>query len=260
MSVLKRVGTAVFLVPVVVLFVMFSNRLVFSIFVMALGTVFAFEFFWNVAPLPRLEKVFSLVVTPLYLGLFARDMIFDAILFICIAFLTYLSFSIFISNDRWHSGGIMAVFFLYVVVSLSILFKLWMVFGKWKVVFLLTSVWVGDVMAYFVGIRWGKRPLFPRVSPKKTWEGLFGGLLGVFIANAIMGPFVLKVGVPGRIIIFLSMAVPSIFGDLVESSMKRASGIKDSSGLLPGHGGFLDRFDGFVFSVPFFYAALRLVC
>ncbi len=111
--------------------------------------------------------------------------------------------------------------------------------------------WTNDTGAYLVGSRLGKTPFFPRISPKKTWEGIIGaGLLCLGIAVAL--GFVLP-GVPTGHWLVLSMLVFLFgsLGDLVESMFKRSRQIKDTGSLLPGHGGMLDRFDGFIFHLPF---------
>ncbi len=260
MSIARRTGTATLLVPAVLAFIIFSNKAVFLLFTLFLGFAFAFEFFWNIVDCGALEKIFGVLFTSVGLIGFCHfgiSALFFAVL-TCI-FLVYLGIATFLSNDRWTRGGSIAIFFFYILAPLSIMFRTWEMFGKMALVFLLVSVWVGDVFAYLVGTKWGKRPLFPRVSPKKTVEGLLGNIFGVFLASFILYPILIRQGFSFYLPVFLSISFPCVFGDLVESSMKRMAGIKDSSSLLPGHGGFLDRFDSFVFSVPFFYLVLRLI-
>ncbi len=124
--------------------------------------------------------------------------------------------------------------------------------------FLMT--WCTDTAAYFSGLLFGKRPLLPAVSPKKTVEGLAGGVagaaLGGWIASATFAPFLdpwhgLGLGA--------ALAVIGQLGDLVESSLKRDAGVKDASNILPGHGGILDRLDSLLFTAPCAYAFLHLV-
>ncbi|MDP6943131.1 MAG: phosphatidate cytidylyltransferase [Myxococcota bacterium] len=118
-------------------------------------------------------------------------------------------------------------------------------------------VWAGDTGAFFAGKTLGKHKLYPLVSPKKTIEGSIGGVLGS-VGGALLGWVWLA---PDRAVwtIVLVGAVGSVIaaaGDLVESALKRAAGVKDSGAILPGHGGFFDRMDGFVFAAPFFALAL----
>lgn len=135
-------------------------------------------------------------------------------------------------------------------------------FSPFIVLGLLLIVWASDVAAYFIGKNLGKRKLFPRISPKKTWEGAIGGLAGAVLAAgliyALYGQlgFVKSLNLTDWLILGAITSVMGILGDLVESMLKRSVQIKDSGSLLPGHGGFLDRFDAFIFVIPF--AALYL--
>ncbi|MDX2063012.1 MAG: phosphatidate cytidylyltransferase [Bacteroidia bacterium] len=119
------------------------------------------------------------------------------------------------------------------------------------------QIWAADIAAYFGGKTFGRRPLLPSVSPNKTWEGAFCGALGALVLATcwvVMGP-----SVPfSWYAIAALVAVLSPVGDLVESQLKRSAGLKDSGRLLPGHGGFLDRFDGFLLTLPAVYLYLRL--
>jgi phosphatidate cytidylyltransferase len=131
--------------------------------------------------------------------------------------------------------------------------------------FILTVVlfligWATDTFAYYVGRSIGKRPLAPAVSPKKTWEGAIGGTLGALLAGVLLKlsilPFINWVHV---LVLTLIVAVVGQLGDLAESRMKRAAGVKDSGRLLPGHGGMLDRFDALILAAPAAYLYLRYV-
>jgi phosphatidate cytidylyltransferase len=114
---------------------------------------------------------------------------------------------------------------------------------------IISSIWVNDTMAYIVGSFIGKTPL-SKVSPKKTWEGTVGGIvLSVFIAWVI-GQFLMQTSGSKWAMIALVAAVAGTLGDLFESKFKRMAGVKDSGAILPGHGGFLDRFDSLLLAAP----------
>ena len=139
--------------------------------------------------------------------------------------------------------------------------------SPWILLACAALVWVADIAAYFAGRRFGRRKLAPAIGPGKTWEGVMGALLGVLAfglaldvyAHARPGPFAALFDPAGgapAVAAMLALAALSVLGDLFESWMKRCAGRKDSSALLPGHGGILDRIDALTPALP--VAALLL--
>jgi phosphatidate cytidylyltransferase len=130
--------------------------------------------------------------------------------------------------------------------------------GPRLVLFLMVLIWVADSGAYFAGRRWGRHKLAPRVSPGKTWEGVYGALAACALV-ALAGAWWMG-GAPRQMVSFLLICLVtilfSIAGDLLESLMKRQRGIKDSGQLLPGHGGVLDRVDSLTAAAPVFVLGL----
>jgi len=112
----------------------------------------------------------------------------------------------------------------------------------------LTVAWFSDTLAYFVGRKWGKHPLYPAVSPKKTIEGALGGVCGSVLATLLAHRYYLYLPLVHSIILGISASCVGQIGDLAESLIKRTSGTKDSGNLIPGHGGVLDRLDAFFFT------------
>jgi len=146
------------------------------------------------------------------------------------------------------------------------------IFGCWKcallvreasphwLMFALLVNWAGDAGAYYVGRKFGRRKLAPRVSPGKSWEGAFGSILtAVVLAGAYVVYFVPGMSWPAAVAITIAANVAGQVGDLAESAIKRGVGVKDSGSILPGHGGFLDRVDSTLFALPVVYSYLRLV-
>ena len=121
------------------------------------------------------------------------------------------------------------------------------------------SIWINDTMAYIVGSLIGKTPLSP-ISPKKTWEGTIGGAVLAVVVMCFLSFYTERIPVIHAAIITALAAVSATFGDLFESKLKRMAGVKDSGSVMPGHGGFLDRFDSLLFAAVavWFYAMIFL--
>ena len=152
---------------------------------------------------------------------------------------------------------------IYVALPMALLtfFPMMLGNGEWKpwsVILYIFIIWANDVFAYLFGITLGKHRLFERISPKKSWEGFFGGLLGA-MAMGFVAAKVLDANVALWIGLALIAAITGVFGDLVESMLKRSVDVKDSGSFIPGHGGWLDRFDALIFSVPFAFIYLVIV-
>lgn len=126
-------------------------------------------------------------------------------------------------------------------------------FSPGIVVGFILLLWTNDTGAYIVGSVAGKHRLFERISPKKSWEGFFGGLALAIAVSLLMPRWIGVEGEAGWILIATIIAVAGTIGDLVESMLKRSLGLKDSGTVMPGHGGFLDRFDSVVVSFPLVY-------
>lgn len=121
--------------------------------------------------------------------------------------------------------------------------------GRELVLFTLALVWAGDILAYFVGHSLGRLPLAPALSPKKTWEGAFANVLGSLLVAILFAKW-MQVETPILLITAALANIAGQAGDLIESAYKRGAVVKDSSSLLPGHGGMLDRIDSLILATP----------
>ncbi len=131
--------------------------------------------------------------------------------------------------------------------------------GRLLTILLLLMIWADDIFAYAVGRALGKRALVARISPKKTIEGSVAGLAGtILVAWGFMRFFWRSAGLETTLLLAVPVAVAGQVGDLVESTLKRGAGMKDSSNLLPGHGGMLDRVDSLLLGAPVFWLAWEL--
>ena len=147
----------------------------------------------------------------------------------------------------------------YVALPMTLIFFIPRYLGNewnpWAILAFISIIWVNDVFAYLVGVMFGKHRLCERISPKKSWEGFFGGLAGAVGVSVLFGHLL-----DGDILVWgglgLVTALAGVAGDLVESMMKREADVKDSGNIMPGHGGFLDRFDALYMAVPFAFVYL----
>lgn len=151
------------------------------------------------------------------------------------------------------------------VVYVGIPFSLLITISYWhdnyapsRVFGLLLLTWTNDTLAYLIGSKIGKTPFFSRISPKKTWEGTLGGVVCTFIMAYLLSKWITDFGIDEWLLLAVCVAVFGTLGDLVELMLKRSVNIKDSGSILPGHGGFLDRFDSFIFVLPFAWLALMI--
>ena len=159
-----------------------------------------------------------------------------------------------------------AVGIIYISMGLSLIFQLRALMSNTFVgdigytipLILIVSIWVNDTAAYLVGSLIGRRPL-SSISPNKTWEGTIAGILiSVLLVTKIMGQYI-PLSEKSIFLISIVASIAGTFGDLVESKLKRLAGVKDSGTMMPGHGGFLDRFDSILLATPFVWLLIQLV-
>jgi phosphatidate cytidylyltransferase len=132
--------------------------------------------------------------------------------------------------------------------------------GGWLVILIFSTIWICDTVAYLYGARFGTHSLFKRVSPNKTWEGAIAGFIaGIIAAVGLHYVFVPSLSTIDSMVIGVIVGILGQISDLIESLYKRDAGVKDSSNILPGHGGFLDRFDSPILISPCVYVYLLLI-
>ena len=216
---------------------------------------------WEYVKITRLSITIALVLVLLIIALavIRPDYLNQpAILLLSCLYLAFMLFKLLVKLDLpVHSSMRAITVALYILLPFALLIL--SLFNETVYALMLPYflfIWTADVGAYLVGRRFGKTPLYPAISPKKTWEGFFGAGIAV-----IMVAIIFHLTGNGHTALFwiLFGCIVWIFGavgDLVESQLKREHSIKDSSNLIPGHGGFLDRFDGFLFAIPFYLLLL----
>ena len=164
--------------------------------------------------------------------------------------------------DRTALSGLGAALVpsLYIGLPLGAIVAVRSIEGPAALFLLMLTVMVSDTAQYYTGRLIGRRPLAPAISPNKTVEGAIGGVLFGTLTFAVAGGWWLpRVDVVFRTLVGFAIVLLGMVGDLFESALKRAAGVKDSSALIPGHGGILDRIDALLFAAPIYYVVLKYV-
>jgi phosphatidate cytidylyltransferase len=255
----KRLLTAAVAIPVVLAIIVYGGNLGFFFLVLTVVGVSLFEYFSFIYS----RKVNIQIIAHTILGLILPvafyfgypDLVVPAVAFIII-FAT--AFALFRVTDPQRKAEnlftrLFGIFYVAFLLSYLIVLRK-LPYGIQWVVLAVAINFGTDAGAYLMGRFLGRHPLYPVISPKKTVEGAIGGIVLCF-ALVIAAKFVLinKLSWADVLILGFVSSILAVLGDMAESLIKRGFKVKDAGGLLPGHGGFLDRIDSFVFSVPFIY-------
>lgn len=284
----KRVATALVLIPIVVAIVLFTNTAVVAMATSIITVLALWEYFalgdaighrayrlWTIFcalllifsqwfPTLFIDggvaigiRVLNSAVHPLDLSLLSPVNPF----FLFVLGLTVLTlWTRRPLVEALPAAGISSSALLLVAFPLSFAVRLHGIpaFGPKLLFFALAITWAADTTAYFVGRAIGKHPLAPHISPKKTWEGSIASMFGSLVV-AYAFSFWIRIPLPHLLIMAATGNIAGQMGDLLESAYKRSAGVKDSGGLLPGHGGILDRIDALILCIPVIWYYLVLV-
>ncbi|MFZ0807188.1 MAG: phosphatidate cytidylyltransferase [Candidatus Sulfotelmatobacter sp.] len=296
---LKRIATAVVLIPIVLALILRAPVPVLAVFAAIVALLTVREFlqlteFYGVQPI-RMPTYIFVGIFFLLLALNAgneKPLLSTAIFVYSMGFAAaiapFLALAIAMRREDLRGGypaAAASVFaFTYIALPMGMLVQLrqqWA--GAFYLLYLLLVVWAGDIFAYFVGKAIGRHLMAPRISPKKTWEGAAASVIASVAVGWLLFQYalpistaLLRVGLIQRrdglfgleqpamapvIVITIILNIAAQLGDLVESLIKRGAGVKDSGALLPGHGGMLDRIDALLFAAPvlWYYAAWRVM-
>ncbi|NPB09284.1 MAG: phosphatidate cytidylyltransferase [Thermodesulfobacteria bacterium] len=252
-----RVLTALVLLPLLIGLVLYGPKILVWLLVLSATEIGWYEYarMTRLPPDLFMAGVFGLFAV--LLALYLNPSFFLLALWLSLFLLTLY----FLARFAGYEFIVLFGFSLAGMVYLGLCFgHLFLVFtleqGRLWLLVLLAVVFGTDTGAYYTGRALGRRPFAPRVSPKKTWEGTVGGTLCGMMLGALL-VFWLDLAPLPKILPFLgAVSVVGQIGDLLESMIKRACGVKDSGELLPGHGGLLDRVDALIFAAPLFYWGL----
>lgn len=257
---LKRWLTALVLIPLIILVLLKGGRLTFVLILLLINGLAQWEFvalFQHDVDQARKIKVIALGSLLLLSFCLATGPQSQAMpLFVLVSclfaiFLFYLLSYEHIQELAWDLAvNNLGLVYLPLLLGHFIWLR-YMSQGQWWVLWLLFVVCCGDTMAYYTGKALGQRKFYPQVSPGKTWAGTWGGLAANLVVGVLVGRWLLpEVKILSLALLALLLGFIAMLGDLFESMLKRQAEVKDSSSLLPGHGGMLDRLDSLLFAAP----------
>jgi len=292
--VLKRIATAVVLIPIVMLLVLRAPMPVLAVVAAAVTLITVHEFLkltesYGVQPM-RLPTYFFIGFLFLVLAVTSTGetpQLYTLKFIVAIGFACAIAPFIFLTitmrrsqmSDAYPAAAAAIFAFAYIALPMAMLVTLReQIAGAFWLLYLLLVVWAGDIFAYFVGRSLGRHLMAPRISPKKTWEGAAASVAASLLVGSLLFTYALQIssfllrarlierrdGLFGLekpdwlpiVLLTIAVNIAAQLGDLVESLIKRGAGVKDSGTILPGHGGMLDRIDALLFAAPvlWFYA------
>ncbi len=256
-----RLITSAFLFLIIGVAFVYLPPLYWALLVLAVTSIAT----WEWARISKFNKAFSFIYSAfvMLLGLFVifytpqlmQVVIIWAVLASAIFWILIVPF-LLAFTPKINNRFIMAVLGLITIIPLGLTMIALREINPLLLVVFAMTVWIADSAAYFVGKRFGKHSLAPLISPGKTWEGVLGATVAITIYACLLS--YLTHQSYWFVLVFLGVMLLSIMGDLFESLIKRQAGVKDSSHLLPGHGGILDRIDGLTSSLPLVMFLLTL--
>jgi len=256
----KRLLMALILIPVLFLYIIYLPKVFFLVLIMAISAIAQYEFY-AMFGLPRKFSFIGIAAGMLlfYMTFRGGGITDDFFVSALIVFSVVRLFAIRSADGSYRDFSLMLIGLLYVPLLMSYQVKM-REFGALWIIFIDCCVWAADSAAYYAGKTLGKKKLYEAISPNKTMAGAYGSIVGATLVSIGFNQLflhsitLLQATIIGGIIGFVT-----IIGDLVESMLKRDAGVKDSSAILPGHGGILDKIDGFVFATPIVYWILTRV-
>ena len=260
---LYRWLTSIVAIPLLAFTVSFAPRWIFYLLLFAASVKGLLELLRICAPdLPSPLKAITVLLNFFFFYCLWRGPFFLVFAVLCLWVIIPLTFCLFSTpaarNRAAECVGSLALSFLYVCLPLGLLIVIDRYpRGNLWILWVLAVIFLSDTGAFYLGRFFGKRKLYPSVSPNKTWAGAFGGLLAGILSGLVFSYLFRLRGFPLEAgLLAGSLSVCGQVGDLVESMLKRNAGVKDSGRILPGHGGLLDRVDGLVFAVPLLFLYL----
>ncbi len=258
----KKVWMALIMVPPVLLLIILGPPSILHLMVLLATFFFFFEYYNLVLPRTRwiervvgigLGLILSIIIS---FGAMKESSLFFVIILLILSVLSMATSKELSSKIPEMGMTLFGIFFIgFLLAYVSLIRNL--PDGRLWVLFLIATVWAGDISALLSGSFFGKHKLYPKISPNKTFEGLGGSIVGsIIVALAFALLFIPRLQKGVCILLAIGMGIFGQLGDFTESMLKRSARVKDSGTLIPGHGGMLDRLDSFLFSAPFLHYSL----
>lgn len=251
----QRIKTAIVLVIIVGFSLFASSMPIFVIPLLAVGVLIAAHEWTKLMPKWQHPAQFVLVVLSItMISVFiSYSWVFWWVLSLLIWVMATAWVMQYPKKESWYGRRLVYMGAIILTATITAMYGLWQM-SPWWLMYVFLLVWCADSGAYFVGRKFGKHKLAPNVSPNKSIEGLFGGLVASGVITVIIGNYLQLSGISLFLFLLLSWltVLASVLGDLFESMLKRRAGIKDSGSILPGHGGVLDRIDSLLSATPLF--------
>ncbi len=258
----RKVWMALIMVPPVLLLIILGPPSILHLMVL-LATFLGLREYYNLV-LPhsgRIERVVGIglgliLSITISLGAMKESSLFFVIILLILSVLSMATSKELSSKIPEMGMTLFGIFFIgFLLAYVSLIRNL--PDGRLWVLFLIATVWAGDISALLSGSFFGKHKLYPKISPNKTFEGLGGSIVGsIIVALAFALLFIPRLQKGVCILLAIGMGIFGQLGDFTESMLKRSARVKDSGTLIPGHGGMLDRLDSFLFSAPFLHYSL----
>jgi phosphatidate cytidylyltransferase len=260
----RRIYTVLVLVPLLYAIILYLPPLAFSGLVLLAGGLALFEFYRLCFGNRSHSWLIGIGLTgfaALIFGTHRPDVIVPTLLATLVGIISVPLLSRAPLEQSLRDGAMTLFGVLYLGLTLGPLAMTRLLpLGEWLIIFLLLVTWASDTGAYYIGTLYGRHRLAPTISPKKSVEGLVGGLISAIIVGyAARWWFLPELSGLDCLVLATLLTLTGLWGDLTESAMKRSVGMKDSGGILPGHGGMLDRLDSLLFTAPAFYYYVTLV-
>ncbi len=266
-NLVQRVVAALLGAPLII-FLTVYHPLTFLLMILVLGALTQYEFYKLIGmqgslPLKGYGTFCGALILLLTYNIETYNML-QEYYYVVVPFVTLPFFiKLYKKNDTrpFENLGYTYLGIIYVILPFALLIEMTFWRGEFKPLLPLGTLlvlWGFDTGAYFSGKYFGRRKLFERISPKKTWEGFFGGAIIACLVAFLFWKYTNSLHLIEWMAIAIIIVVCGTLGDLVESLFKRSIMIKDSGSIIPGHGGFLDRFDGLLLSMPFIITFIKI--